>query len=165
MFNFFKQQNKPRTILRIVFLLPILLVTSCSTQYTDYQGGNIMQGSGGAIRTVDGVDIWSDGSPNREYQITGVLDDVRGRGIISDSTWGSDLAKAAKKHGGDAIIISQQGDAITGFDGYGNVYHDHRTKAFVIKYVDESAQLAGVPSGISEQDKLIASSLVGHWKS
>jgi hypothetical protein len=148
----------------VLILLPVLLVVSCSsTKYTEYQGGKIIEGQGGAMKAVNGIDIWTDGSPNRKFKVIGVLDDEYGDGhglvgaVLSAtrSSIDSKLATAAKTHGGDAVVIVRQDQILSGFDvkgsgtvkdngnGYGTVHYngkgeamyDHSTKAYVIKYV------------------------------
>ena len=69
----------------LVFTALVLgLITSCSsTTFTEYRGASIVQGKGGTLRVVDGVDFWENGDPNRKYKILGVIDDSRGDGLIS----------------------------------------------------------------------------------
>lgn len=87
-----------------VFLLTALfsgLVTSCSsTKFMEYRGPNIVQGKGGTLRVVDGVDFWENGDPDRKYKILGVIDDSRGDGLISRIGKDSDIANKAKEYGG-----------------------------------------------------------------
>jgi|SRR5450759_5273467 len=159
-----------KTLKAILIVLPLLCVVSCSsTQYSDYQGSETLQGRGGAVRTVDGVEIWSNGSPNRKFKIIGVIEDTQrdtmnGNGLLTgpmqqpmqSSARDSHLAKQTKLHGGDAVIIVQQGQTLNGyavsgggtyndngasygtmnFHGNASARYSHLTKAFVIKYVD-----------------------------
>jgi hypothetical protein len=149
-----------------LIVLPLILVTSCSsTKFTEYEDGKTMQGTGGAVRIVDGIEIWTDGSPFRKFKVIGVISHSAGphpRGLIgmmmpsSSSPSDSQLAKAAKAHGGDAVVIVQHHQTIDdsgasgggtdmgddaedgseNFNGNRSGRHGHSTKMFVIKYVE-----------------------------
>jgi hypothetical protein len=88
-------------------LLPVLCA-SCSTNYYTYSGSGIYQGRGGASKNVDGVDIWIDGSPPRKFKIIGYITDSRLGGPIPMAMRDSDLAAAAKKNGGDGILLKAE---------------------------------------------------------
>src|SRR5258708_1657764 len=90
--------------------LPIL-VAGCSTNYYTYSGSGIYQGRGGAAKNIDGVDIWLVGTPLRKFKIIGYVTDSRPGGPIPMAMRDSDLATAAKKNGGDGILLkSDQAD-------------------------------------------------------
>ena len=162
------------TKLFLLLVLPVLFVASCSsTQYTEYRSNEIIQGQGGAVRTVNGVDIWKDGTPDRKFKIIGVIDDAQndviGNGVVSgmmqqsmeSSARDSDLASQTKLHGGDAVVIVQQGQILNGYaisgngtyqdSGYGygtanfngdaSARYSHLTKAFVVKYMDVASNV------------------------
>jgi hypothetical protein len=110
-------------ILKTVFLmLPVFIVASCSstsTHFTAYQDNTIFQGHGGVVRSVNGIEFWTDGSPDRKFKIIGVIASKQGTGQrlpgmlnqltqlqqLVQSSPESHLAAEAKAHGGDAIII------------------------------------------------------------
>jgi hypothetical protein len=110
------------------------LMTSCSsTQFTEYRSNEIYQGRGGAVRTVGGVEIWSDGLPERKFKVIGQIEDTQrdtmnGNGLLTgmlqqsmqSSSRDSNLASQAKSHGGDAVIILKQGDSLRGYAISGN---------------------------------------------
>jgi hypothetical protein len=140
-------------ILKTVFrVLPVLLIASCSsTKFTEYQDSNIIQGQGGAVRTVKGIEIWTDGSPNRKFKVIGVIDHTQrhGRGLVgmmmqsTQRSLDSQLAAETKAHDGDAVVIVQQDRRLDDIGGSGGgtdwdngARHGHSTKVFVIKYVD-----------------------------
>jgi hypothetical protein len=81
------------------------LVAGCSTNYYTYSGSGIYQGRGGASKNVDGIDIWLVGTPPREFKIIGYVTDSRPGGPIPMAMRDSDLAAAAKKNGGDGILL------------------------------------------------------------
>ncbi|MCX6928860.1 MAG: hypothetical protein NT154_37470 [Verrucomicrobia bacterium] len=80
-----------------------------------------MAGKGGTVRTVDGVDLWENGKPERKCQIIGVVEDDE----ESDST----LAKTARKRGGNVLIHG-------GVDRSGNVDFNMRNRWLVAKYLE-----------------------------
>jgi hypothetical protein len=81
------------------------LVAGCSTNYYTYSGSGIYEGKGGASKNVDGVDIWLVGTPPRKFKIIGYVTDSRPGGPIPMAMRDSDLAAAAKKNGGDGILL------------------------------------------------------------
>lgn len=97
-----------------LLLLPLLLfLTSCAnTTYIPVENGKRTVGKGAILRKVDGIDIWSDGQPPRPYQIIGVIHDRR-NGLRKGDLL-KDLAKAAKKRKGDAILAYQAYGASSG---------------------------------------------------
>jgi hypothetical protein len=108
----------------ILSTLILVTMTGCAlynhTEFTEYRGPSEFQGHGGTVRTVDGIDIWQTGTPNRKYKVLGVIDQSHydNHSLISriaSTTTDSELVKAAKAHGGDAIIILGSSSAITGY--------------------------------------------------
>lgn len=98
-----------------------------SPQFMQYESRNaVREGQGGERKTVDGVDFWMRGDPPRRYQIVGSLTDERHKtglfGLIRMSSLESDIAKAAKAAGGDAVILEAEGDDTIGMVGqsFGN---------------------------------------------
>jgi hypothetical protein len=91
--------NMLAALVAALFLLP-----GCRhASYMTYQGTGPMQGTGGTVRSMDGIEIWENGTPNRRYTILGVSDQQRsGRHDKSDD---EELCKLAQKHGGNAIIM------------------------------------------------------------
>jgi hypothetical protein len=94
--------------IRVVLCSTLLatLAVSCQIPYTPYQGAPALRnGHGGTVRTVDGIDMWEDGEPERKFKILGVLQD--------DHESDSALASAARKQGGNVLIhggINRTGD-------------------------------------------------------
>jgi hypothetical protein len=105
-------------ILSLVALASVL-AGGCSTppSFTEFHGKEIFQGAGGEVRSVDGVDFWENGEPDRRYIIVGVIDqstkDQRPLNhlsqVIEDSGGSSDrdnaIAKVARAHSGDAVVV------------------------------------------------------------
>src|SRR5260221_1032854 len=89
----------------VAFVLLPILYSGCSTNYYTYSGSGIYQGRGGASKNCDGVDIWLVGAPLRKFKIIGYITDSRPGGLIPMAMRDSDLAAAAKKNGGDGILL------------------------------------------------------------
>jgi hypothetical protein len=149
--------------------LAVLLVVSCSStspKFTEYRSDNVMQGQGGSVQTIDGIEVWSDGAPNRQFKVIGIIDIAQnhghgqtGRGLIGkvaqltqsspdEQSVDEQLVSETKAHGGDAIIMAQPGqtpDSLLSTESktptadsgsVGSEKKGHTTRAFVIKYVD-----------------------------
>jgi hypothetical protein len=111
-------------------IIPIVLFTflaaSCSStspDFTAYKDSTVFLGHGGVNRSIDGIEFWMDGSPDRKFRIIGVVSmkQEKGHSIplpgmlnqlsqlpqMAQSSPESHLASEAKAHGGDAVIIIQ----------------------------------------------------------
>lgn len=126
-------------VLSLVFTVLVLgAITACSsTRFAEYRGASIVQGKGGTLRVVEGVDFWENGDPDRKYKILGVIDDSRGDGLISRMGKDSDIANKAKEHGGDAVIFIGSDRELRGVDlSSGVVKYRRVTKVLVVKYLE-----------------------------
>jgi hypothetical protein len=112
-------------IIKIISLVSsVFIVVSCSstsTHFTAYKDNTIFQGHGGAVRSINGIELWTDGSPDRKFRIIGVIaiEQGNGQGLsgmlnqwtqfqqFAQASPESHLASEAKAHGGDAVIIIQ----------------------------------------------------------
>lgn len=102
-----------------------LLLTGCkTTEVAIFEGnGQVLTGSGGTKEIVEGIDIWSYGTPPRSYKVLAVINDERrasgliGRSLMKELYY--DLASAAIEHGGDAVIIENSAKETTGFANVG----------------------------------------------
>ena len=98
--------NLPRIHL-IVSLAAIC--TGCSTTtFLRTTGTGIQRGNGGAFRMVDGIELYQEGSPNRPFQVIGVITDSRPAGPWTLGPRANTVAKLAMQNGGQAVI--QQAD-------------------------------------------------------
>lgn len=85
-----------------------LVGTSCKhVDYSVYQGTGVVQGKGGTLHTIDDVDVWDNGTPNRSYMILGVAELKRSE-KQSDEHLYKELRKQVHKHEGNAAIIVSQ---------------------------------------------------------
>ena len=126
---------KPKFIFYII--ITTFLYGCANTKYTEYRGDGIIQGKGGSLRTVAGVEIWENGEPNRKYKIIGFAQDNRGNGPIANAIWDSAITKLVKEKGGDAVIFESTTRVLRGIDlEYGYARYSNRSKIIVVKYLD-----------------------------
>jgi hypothetical protein len=142
-------------------------VATAAPAFLQYEGRNaVHDGQGGERKTVDGVDFWVRGDPPRRYQVLGSLSDRRHEtgiyGAIRMSGLDSDIAKAAKAAGGDAVILEGAQDEVTAVIGSGfgdargtfsggafngsestfgvtRAIKDHESRYVVVKYLADSS--------------------------
>jgi hypothetical protein len=82
----------------------LLLMSGCKhASYATFRGTGPVQGTGGTVRSIEGIEIWENGTPNRKYSILGVSDQER-KGN-NDKKYDKELCQLAQKHGGNAIIM------------------------------------------------------------
>lgn len=98
-----------------LLLISAALAGCASTKYKEYVGGKEVVGTGGAREMIDGMEVWSEGTPNRKFRVVGIIDDERPGGLIPRATRMSDIVKKAKESGGDAIIVYNEGSQVAGF--------------------------------------------------
>lgn len=127
--------------MKFYIILPIILATiicGCvNTRYTEYRGDGIIQGKGGSVRTVSGVEIWENGEPNRKYKIIGFAQDNRGEGPIANAVWDSAITKLVKQKSGDAVVFVSTTKVLSGIIlDNGVIQHRNESKILIIKYLD-----------------------------
>ena len=102
---------------RFAFLLvtaSVLLLSGCSTNYYTYEGGGVLIGQGGASKRVNGIDFWTIGAPARRYRVIGYITDSRPEEFVQIGGRDSSLAKLARDHGGDGILIHSDASRYAG---------------------------------------------------
>lgn len=106
----------------------------------------IVEGTGGAKITKNGIDYWTTGTPPRKYQIIGYVQDKRDEEWDGGGAIGSrNIANKVKKAGGNAVIIQSQEEAgSTGSFGTGQIGglflgggSKTITRMVVVKYLPE----------------------------
>ena len=127
--------------MKFYIILPIILanmICGCAnTRYTEYRGDGIIQGKGGSVRTVSGVEIWENGEPNRKYKIIGFAQDNRGEGPIANAVWDSAITKLVKQKSGDAVVFVSTTKVLSGIIlENGVIQHRNESKILIIKYLD-----------------------------
>lgn len=108
-------------------VVALLVVTNviAAPEFVPYEGDNPIQlGTGGAKEMYKDVEVWVTGMPDQEFEVLGYLADRRHKtglvGVIRMSGLEKSLAKAAKKVGGDALILLSQYSETTGYVGSSN---------------------------------------------
>jgi len=92
------------------YYLHALSSLSVAGEFIAYEGTDAVQeGTGGAKKTMDGVDFWTDGAPPRKFKLLGYISDTRHKtglvGVIRMKGLEGSIAKQAKAVGGDAVIL------------------------------------------------------------
>jgi hypothetical protein len=95
----------------------LLILSSCtSTDFQAWEGRNpVIEGHGGTKKVVDGVDVWTNGDPPRRFRILGIIDDERPGGIIPMAELKHAIAKKAREHGGNAVIMISSSSQLQGY--------------------------------------------------
>jgi hypothetical protein len=146
-------------LLAILFVAAALLCGCASTnktksnvKFTDLHSSEIYPGKGGEQTVIDGLDFWLTGDPDRKYKILGMLDFRQGKqghghgGRLSSMFSGDDqkadtdpetqIAEAAKKNGGDAVVVVQEDQRSNDADEFGSENHRTVTRYVLVKYVE-----------------------------
>jgi len=99
----------------LILTITLFLLTSCaSVNFTQYRSSEILQGKGGSIRVIDGVDFWENGEPDQKYKIIGVIDYKGNDAPISNLSMNTKIAKKAKENGGNGVILVSEEKEIRG---------------------------------------------------
>jgi len=133
-------------MISMAFVATVLLCGCSSTKFTEYHGAEVYQGAGGNVRTVDGIDFWENGEPDRKYKILGVLDEGSkhhlplGRfsrvfsGSGNSDARDSAIAKGTHKYGGNAVVFAAKNQEQSDDGQLGGRNHQ-RFILVVVKYV------------------------------
>jgi hypothetical protein len=153
----------------IMTVSSLIILASCAShgpEFIAYNDNTIFEGHGGVVRSVNGIELWTDGSPDRKFRILGViavkqgtalklpglLNQLAQSGQLIQSSPESRLAAVAKAHGGDAVIIIQNRRNHDGFSdpesgtgagteaefsqGETSPKNGHAREAYIVKYVE-----------------------------
>jgi hypothetical protein len=95
-----------RFIATVAVLASLGLTPGCtSVDFQTYEGRNrFSEGAGGTRVTVSGVDIWTNGTPPRRFEMLGVLTVDIGEGWGATDIVRSEVASQVRRAGGDAAI-------------------------------------------------------------
>ena len=105
-----------------------MMLSGCAlytqTSFSEYRGPSEFAGHGGTVKTVDGIDVWTSGEPDRRFRVVGVINQshYNNRSVmarIAGATKESAIIATAKKHGGDAVIFLSSDSVITGYRSLG----------------------------------------------
>jgi hypothetical protein len=136
------QSSIPKLQTVSALFVALVLLCGCSTPaFTEYNGSEVFQGTGGEEQNIDGIEFWENGEPARKYRILGVLaeghDNYR-PGDFSNffhSDRDSAVAKAAREHGGDAVVFVDKDQGTPNTGQLGSEQH-RRFTLVVVKYVE-----------------------------
>jgi len=115
-------------------LISSLVLASCAvyshSTFSRWSGPAIFRGTGGTVRSVNGIDIWANGAPDRRFRLLGFLEqanlnDDSALAILANVTSDQSLVADAKKAGGDAIILVSANTQFLGYNAsidYGAAY-------------------------------------------
>ncbi|HSY19890.1 MAG TPA: hypothetical protein VK815_16220 [Candidatus Acidoferrales bacterium] len=144
--------KKTITLMLCALGVGMLFICGCSTTtFDEYHGSEIIQGKGGEMHPVDGIELWANGDPARKYKILGTIEESHGQqsgmgrvsSLFPNSGDGdSDIAKVARKNGGDAVIFMAKtpepsSNTVESTEGqHGNRGGHRQFTLVVIKYVE-----------------------------
>ncbi len=114
--------NLNRILVNAALALAVITISACnSNKVTEWRDTKTYEGDGGAVEAVEGIDVWSVGTPQRKFKVIAFIEHSHRSsglvGIINSSTWKSSVAKKAKELGGDAVVLSSQSRHLRGFTG------------------------------------------------
>lgn len=147
--------------------LAAVLFTACLLQsqsslaapeFTKYYGkDSVQEGNGGAMKSVEGVDIWSEGAPPRRFELIGFLADRRHKtglvGMMRMKGLEKEIAKAAKANGGDAVILMASDTEVIGHISSGQATANTTTNPYGTGYQSTTrAQGGAVAAPVAKQN-------------
>jgi len=101
---------------RFLLLTALLMLAGCSTDFQPWEGRNaVIEGNGGTRKVVDAVDIWTNGDPPRKFRILGIIEDERPGGFLYMAERKHDIARKAREHDGDAVIMISSSSQLQGY--------------------------------------------------
>lgn len=138
----------------VSFLSGCATIVGTRTDFYPWQGDGIYQGDGGAVESVDGIEFWSIGEPNRPFKVIGYVTQSAKEGIGYNLVFGSlnrnELVKKVKENDGSGLIKISSQKITTGIKGS----YDDATNSFsarsqirkndalaVFRYVDSSLKV------------------------
>ena len=130
------EKTKMRSFILSV-LTPALLV-GCSTntcpKFVESGNQSIVQGKGGAVRQIGGVDFWESGEPDRPYQVLGVIRDDTGAIWTSEESLRKKEARLVHENGGDGAIVLKEQEKAGKIRRTGTIYYRGIIKLVVVRY-------------------------------
>lgn len=134
-----------------------------AAKFTQWHGKDeALQGEGGEMEEIEGVQLWTNGDPPRSFKILGYISDTRlSTGLIGKmrvKNRNKEIAKVAKANGGDAVIFVNTSTTMRGHvwnkrtsghlrqdqfssttTEFGSPVQNESTRYAVIKYIPTSA--------------------------
>ena len=129
-----KEVSSKVSVFFATFLSLLLIGCISVSNFQAWDGPAEFEGQGGAFTTKDGIDIYSVGAPKRKCQILGVIGtSTMSRAdmmVLFGNSWSaSALAKEAKSHGGNAVILASDRMQLLGWvsSGTATAYQNGNT--------------------------------------
>lgn len=135
---------------------------NAGTHFLTYEGKDaIQEGRGGEKKVIDGIEFWMSGAPPHRFQVLGSVTDERHKsglvGVIAMSGLDKAIAATAKRAGGDAVVLVEEHDDVTGTistvfsdssGGFsvGRNIKSHASHFMVVKYLDTSPPSSTAPT-------------------
>ena len=109
--------------MRRIVVMAALLAVSVSAYALDfkrfYGRDAVIEGRGGEMEPIEGIDYWTNGDPPRRYEIIGYIEDRRqATGLIGMARLKSlpkQVARLAKASGGDAVVLVASQNDVVGY--------------------------------------------------
>lgn len=124
-----------------LLLLACLIVTGCATAtFKPWSNEEVYQGKGGSVQTVEGIDVWEYGEPDRPYRIIGIIQcdvPITGGHLVFASmlTMDRTVIDAAKQQEADGIVPLKNVQKYMGDTPYGRSMFSLQKVVVAIKYV------------------------------
>ena len=106
----------------IVAVMALTLSSCADTEFYNYSGAKVFTGTGGASRSIDGIDFWIEGTPAQKYEVIGVITDNRRGSILQMALRNGAIASLAKTHGGNAVMLADDDREVVGSISNGSSY-------------------------------------------
>ena len=91
----------------------VLLAGCSSTESYEWRGPAVLHGTGGAMRTEDGIEIWVEGAPDRDYQPLAIREITTTGSIGVQAYLFRQLKSQTRELAGDGfILLGRDGQAI-----------------------------------------------------
>ncbi|MES1157043.1 MAG: hypothetical protein ABUL73_04600 [Alphaproteobacteria bacterium] len=112
-----------RPVIALCFLFVAAPAALAEPVFTSYVARDARrEGDGGERTVVNGMEIWTNGSPPRRWEIIGYIADRRHRtglyGAIRMSMRDRDVVAVARANGGDAVILVNEQAEVVGHVAY-----------------------------------------------
>lgn len=127
------------SVYRTAAVAAALLLAACAqVDFQRYEGrGEILEGRGGTRQSIDGIDVWTNGSPPRRYRIVGVATVNAGDRRSTDPVVRNAVAAKVAEVGGSAAIFLGAESSFAGIvpvGGFAVAVNDVTHRFAIIQY-------------------------------
>ena len=115
----------------ITILTTLAFLTGCAvytqTNFSEWRGGGAYVGQGGAVKTKDGIEIWTHGAPDKPFEVIGLIeqnhyDNNSVMSTVAGMNLEGEIVAKVKESGGDGIAYITRDTQITGYTTTGQAY-------------------------------------------